>query len=127
MLDLNGFKQVNDTYGHPAGDNLLQQFSQELRSNSRSTDIVGRWGGDEFIIILDCETSAAKSQIERIKKWVLGEYTIPLADGSSKAKIKVDASVGFAQWAPGQTLQDLIASADSAMYREKSLARSQQE
>ncbi len=125
ILDLERFKQVNDTYGHPVGDNLLQQFSQELKSNSRSTDIVGRWGGDEFIIILDSDLNAAKSQLERVQKWALGEYTIPLAASSSQVKIKVDASIGVAQWQPGQTLQHLIASADSAMYREKALARSQ--
>lgn len=125
ILDLERFKEVNDTYGHLAGDNLLQQFSQELQSNSRATDIVGRWGGDEFIIILDCDLSAAKSRIERIQKWALGEYTIPLAAGSSPAKIKVGAAIGLAQWQPGQTLPDLIAGADSAMYREKELARGQ--
>ena len=124
ILDLERFKQVNDTYGHPAGDNLLQQFAQELKSNSRSTDIVGRWGGDEFIIILDSELSAAKSQLGRIQKWALGEYTIQVA-ASKQVKIKVDASIGVAEWQSGQTLKDLIASADSAMYREKALAHSQ--
>jgi len=125
ILDLEQFKQVNDTHGHPAGDNLLQQFSQELRSNCRGTDIVGRWGGDEFIVILDCDLNAAKSQVERLQKWALGEYTIQLAAGSKEAKVKVGASIGLAQWQPGQTLQGLIASADSAMYREKARTRSQ--
>lgn len=125
ILDLERFKQVNDTYGHPTGDNLLQQFAQELKSNSRSSDIVGRWGGDEFIIILDCELGAAKSQVERVRKWAFGVYTIQLAATSSQVKIKVSASAGLAQWQPGQTLQDLIASADSAMYREKAQTRSQ--
>jgi diguanylate cyclase (GGDEF)-like protein len=125
ILDLERFKQVNDTYGHPAGDNLLQQFSKELKSNSRANDIVGRWGGDEFIIILDCDLSAAKTQIERVQKWALGEYTIQVAAGSNPAKIKVNASIGVAQWKRGQTLADLIATADSAMYREKAQTRSQ--
>ena len=125
MLDLERFKQVNDTYGHIAGDNLLQQFSKELKSNSRSTDIVGRWGGDEFVMILDCELTGAKSQVERIQKWALGEYTIPLGAGATAAKIKVSASIGVTQWQAGQTLPDVIATADSAMYREKALARVQ--
>jgi diguanylate cyclase (GGDEF)-like protein len=119
MLDLDGFKQVNDTYGHPAGDGLLQQFSRELRSNIRSTDIVGRWGGDEFIVVLDCDLMTANSQVERVQRWVLGDYTIQTSLDSSKIKVKIEASIGVAQWQSGQTMQTLIASADSAMYRNK--------
>lgn len=125
ILDLERFKQVNDSYGHPVGDNLLQQFAQELQSNSRATDIVGRWGGDEFILILDCDLSAAKLQLQRLQKWAFGEYTINLAALSSQIKISVGASIGLAQWTPGQTLPELIAAADSAMYGEKALAHSQ--
>jgi len=123
MLDLDGFKQVNDTYGHAAGDGLLQQFSRELRSNIRSTDIVGRWGGDEFVVILDCDLNTATSQVDRVRKWVLGEYTIQTDATSGKVKVKVTASIGIAQWQSGQTMQALVARADSAMYREKARAR----
>jgi diguanylate cyclase (GGDEF)-like protein len=125
ILDLDRFKQVNDNFGHPAGDNLLQQFSQELRSNVRSTDLVGRWGGDEFIMVLDCDLTVAKSQCERVEKWVLGEYTIPAVEGSKEAKFKVRASMGLAQWQAGETMQELITRADSTMYREKEQAHSQ--
>lgn len=125
ILDLDRFKEVNDTHGHNAGDNLLEQFSEELRSNIRSTDMVGRWGGDEFIVVLDCPLETAKSQVERLQKWALGEYTVQLATGSKEVKVKVEASIGLAQWQPGQTMQELIASADSAMYSEKPKARSQ--
>jgi diguanylate cyclase (GGDEF)-like protein len=118
ILDLDRFKQVNDRYGHAAGDNLLLQFSQELRSNIRSSDMVGRWGGDEFIAVLDCDLKAANSQVESVRKWVLGEYTVH-APGSEQVKVKVDASIGIAQWQAGQTMQQLVARADSAMYREK--------
>jgi diguanylate cyclase (GGDEF)-like protein len=55
MLDLNQFKQVNDIHGHGAGDSLLTQFAGELRTNIRASDIAGRWGGDEFILLLDCD------------------------------------------------------------------------
>ncbi|MGA2413590.1 MAG: GGDEF domain-containing protein [Candidatus Sulfotelmatobacter sp.] len=125
ILDLDRFKQVNDTYGHAAGDNLLQQFSQELRSNLRSSDLAGRWGGDEFIVVLDSDLEVAKAQLARVEKWVLGEYTLPAAKGPKEIKIKVHASMGLAQWQPGETLQQLVARADSTMYGKKEQARGQ--
>jgi diguanylate cyclase (GGDEF)-like protein len=120
ILDLNHFKQVNDRYGHPAGDSLLQQFSQELRANIRCTDLVGRWSGDEFIVVLDSDLASAESQMERMRKWVLGDYTIHLA-GEAQARVKVDAAIGVAQWRPGESLRQVIERADSAMYLEKKL------
>jgi diguanylate cyclase (GGDEF)-like protein len=123
MLDVNGLKQVNDKYGHLAGDNMLKQFSQELRSGCRSTDVLGRWGGDEFIIIMDCDSSGAQSQIERLRKWVFGEYTIKTGAGPDEVKVSVDASVGLAQWKSGETLQQIIERADAAMYKEKQEAK----
>lgn len=119
MVDMNDSKQVNDSYGHLAGDDLLKQFAQELRSNIRNTDIVGRWGGDEFILVLDSDLATAQTQIERVKKWALGEYTIQVAAEGPKTKVKVAASIGIALWQKPQTLQQLIGLADAAMYQEK--------
>jgi diguanylate cyclase (GGDEF)-like protein len=121
ILDLNQFKQVNDTYGHNAGDSLLKQFAQELRGCIRSTDVVGRWSGDEFVILLDCDLRAAKSQLERVQKWVFGEY--PIQSGKGEVKINVTAAIGLTQWQTGETLQHLIESADSAMYNDKKLTK----
>jgi diguanylate cyclase (GGDEF)-like protein len=125
MLDLNEFKKVNDTYGHLAGDNLLKQFAEELRTNSRTPDIVGRWGGDEFIAVIDCDFSGAKSKVDRLQKWVLGEYTLQVGNGEKTVKIAVNASIGIAQWQAGETMQEVIDHADSVMYRDKHLARKQ--
>lgn len=123
MLDVNGLKQVNDKYGHLAGDNMLKQFSQELRSGCRSTDVLGRWGGDEFIIIMDADSNGAQSQLDRLRKWVFGEYTIKTGAGPDEIKVSVDASVGLAQWQAGETMQQIIERADAVMYKEKQEAK----
>jgi diguanylate cyclase (GGDEF)-like protein len=118
-LDLNRLKQVNDTHGHLAGDNLLKQFAQELRSNLGSAGIAGRWGGDEFVVILDCDLLGAKERVDRVRKWVFGDYTLQTGDGKPEIKIHAEASIGIAQWQSGQTMQQLIEFADAAMYQEK--------
>ncbi len=122
-LDLNGFKQVNDTYGHQAGDDLLKQFSAELRSASRSTDVTGRWGGDEFIVVLDGSLVEANAHIERMRKWVFGSYTLQV--GTETQKVDMDAAMGLVEWKPGETMKDVLGRADAAMYQDKSVARKQ--
>jgi diguanylate cyclase (GGDEF)-like protein len=120
MLDLNGFKQVNDTYGHLAGDDLLKQFGAELRSASRSTDVVGRWGGDEFVLVLDCSLSDAQHHLERMQKWVFGEYTVQV--GANGPKVTLDAALGVVEWKPQETLKEVLERADAAMYQQKAAA-----
>ncbi len=122
ILDLDKFKEVNDTYGHLAGDNLLRQFATELRTNSRGHDTVGRWGGDEFIIVLDCDLLGANQQLDRTKKWMFGEYKIQTG-GAGEVKVCVTASIGLAQWQPGESISDVIEHADNSMYTEKGLKR----
>ena len=108
MLDLNGFKQINDNYGHLAGDQLLCQFASRLGLNSRSGDLVSRWGGDEFVVVLNCDTDGARAHIARIHESVFGKYTLR-DDAENELGVQVDAAVGLAQWRPGQTMQQLIA------------------
>lgn len=122
VLDMNGFKQVNDKYGHPAGDHLLRQFAEELRSSLRSTDMVGRWGGDEFIIVLECDIEGARPQIQRVQKWVFGDYTIQKNTGE-EVKVSAHAAIGLVQWQPGESVKEVIARADATMYKEKKLSR----
>ena len=117
LLDLNGFKQLNDACGHLAGDEILKQFSAELKSGFRATDVVGRLGGDEFIVVLDGGLQDAGAQVERIARWVFGDYTIRLGDTSRK--VAVSAAIGTAEWQAGDSLQTLLDRADAAMYRAK--------
>lgn len=116
-LDLNGFKQINDTLGHDAGDDLLKQFANELRTAFRATDVVGRWGGDEFIVIVDGDFPEAKIRLGRINQWVTGEYTLGTAAGPRTVKLAVAA--GIASWKAGESITDVLRNADAAMYAEK--------
>jgi diguanylate cyclase (GGDEF)-like protein len=117
MFDLNGFKKINDQLGHLAGDDLLRQFATELRLVVRAADLAGRWGGDEFIALLDCGLEQAQTLMRRIRDWVFGEYTIHT--GPADFKVKVSASIGLALWGPGENTATTIGRADAAMYREK--------
>jgi diguanylate cyclase (GGDEF)-like protein len=121
VVDIDEFKRVNDKYGHLAGDELLQKFAGELNSASRKTDLIGRWGGDEFILVLDCGLAVAAPQIERLSAWVCGDYAVQA--GSGTTKMKVDASIGLAERGAGETMKELLARADAAMYVRKSAGR----
>jgi diguanylate cyclase (GGDEF)-like protein len=118
MFDLNGFKPVNDRYGHSAGDNLLQQFAAELRSNTRADDVVGRWGGDEFAVVMLCSAKDAETYLEHIKQWVIGKYTIQRESGE-EVQVEIEAAVGFAEWREGMSANQLVEAADEKMYANK--------
>lgn len=121
IFDLDNFKQTNDLYGHAAGDALLKQFATELRAFFRSTDMVSRWGGDEFLVIVDCSPEEARDRIEPVRKWVDGDYSIQIS-GQART-VSVHASVGTASWHSGETAAELIARADTAMYEEKARSK----
>jgi diguanylate cyclase (GGDEF)-like protein len=122
IVDIDDFKKVNDNYGHLTGDELLKQFAVEVKSACRSTDVIGRWGGDEFIILLDCGLPKAKAQMDRLRDWVCGNYK--LEGRSGPANVRVNASVGLAEYAPPETMKELLVRADAAMYECKVASRS---
>lgn len=121
MIDIDGFKKVNDEHGHVTGDELLKQFGAELRSACRTTDVIGRWGGDEFVLLLDCGLAEAEAQTERLRKWICGNYTVQ--GGAGAMKLRVEASMGLAAHAAGEEMKELLARADAAMYEQKAVAR----
>jgi diguanylate cyclase (GGDEF)-like protein len=122
MIDIDDFKKVNDSHGHLTGDELLKQFAGEIKSACRSTDDIGRWGGDEFMILFDCALPKATAQIDRTREWVCGNYTV--AGRSGQIKLKVNASMGVAEYRAPETMKNLLSRADAAMYQNKSSTRS---
>lgn len=117
MLDLNGFKEVNDAHGHLAGDDLLKQFGSELKGQFSALDLVARWGGDEFAVIAACALAEARDRVERIKRWVFGEYKLTAVD--PPIKVKTSASVGAVEWQAGENAAQLLSRADREVYKSK--------
>jgi len=115
MADVNGFKRVNDAYGHRQGDATLKDVANILRSKVRSVDVPARYGGDEFVIILP-ETDAKRAAIvaERIKKSV-ASHQFHKDDES----VQLTISVGVASLPPIMTKEELIDAADRDLYRDK--------
>ena len=115
FIDLDGFKPVNDTYGHSIGDLVLEQVGQRLKSMSRGKDVVARVGGDEFLLLLTNVTSqeSIASVADRLIQSLSHPYT---AEGRD---VMISCSVGIAMYPDGCSYSKLIARADAAMYSAK--------
>ncbi len=88
-----------------------------MKSAFRATDVIGRWGGDEFLVVVDCEAREAEDHRNRVAKWIFGDYTVQ-SQGASR-KINVTAAIGVAVSRQGDSLPTLLGRADEDMYREK--------
>ena len=120
FIDLDGFKGVNDTYGHMAGDNVLKMVAQRLLKMVRKADTVGRIGGDEFLVILTEVTDNANAALVADK--ILRQLSEPFE--LDENKIKIGGSIGIAMFpAHGDDLQVLINKADNAMYETKVMGK----
>ena len=114
MLDLDGFKAINDTHGHAAGDRALREVAARLRRCVRERDLVARLGGDEFVVVLTDlggRSGAVQDSVERDPRG---------AARSRSAAMTLSAAIGVATFpADGGTAADLLAHADRAMYVDK--------
>lgn len=119
MMDIDHFKQINDQYGHRVGDDVLEEIANLLRKYSRASDIVARWGGEEFIWLLpETDLMQAASYAERIRH-AISEIRVPVGNGS----ISLTASFGIAERAADIVLKDMIHMADVLLYKAKKEGR----
>ncbi len=120
LLDLNDFKMINDELGHLAGDNLLVSIGKRLKQQLRKSDMVCRYGGDEFLLLLvNYRDEATLMEIMEEKNRVLSEPHVIDVDGDT-ITISVGVSIGLAEWSQGMAVSELLNRADEAMYRAKS-------
>ncbi|PMY40333.1 GGDEF domain-containing protein [Pseudomonas sp. GW456-L14] len=119
LLDLDHFKRLNDTYGHLAGDQVLSGFARHLASCLRQSDIVCRWGGEEFIVLLkDTDSATALKIAEKIR--LLIEQQRYAYEGKN---MRLTVSIGVTTLQADDTLHSLLSRADHAMYRAKQTGR----
>jgi diguanylate cyclase (GGDEF)-like protein len=120
MLDIDFFKNINDEFGHMVGDDVLRAFAQRLRELLRSADICVRFGGEEFVVVLPETCLATAMEVgERIRKGV--EQT-PLLN---KPRVQATVSIGVATMEKEQSIDELFAAADAAVYLAKNEGRNQ--
>ncbi len=118
LLDLDDFKSINDRHGHQAGDLVLKMFARRLKNSVRPHDSVGRWGGDEFLVLLPgCGLSAAIERAKELSEKCCAEYELPFE--GRRVKIAIRASIGAVEHRWGETSEHLFQRADAFLYREK--------
>ena len=112
LIDIDHFKLVNDTFGHPIGDLVLKEFADVILKNVRKNDYVARWGGEEFLIILpNLDLDGARLTGERIR--------VTINDTTFGEVEHMTASLGVSVYKPGRSLEDLLVGVDSALYQSK--------
>lgn len=118
MFDIDGFKKINDTYGHHAGDGVLRNLAGILRQKTRGSDLVGRFGGDEFMVLLTSTTRERAEAFGEKLRTVIGttEFRVPERD----KPLRITISGGLAMFpAHGQSTPELFRAADDALYEAK--------
>lgn len=122
LLDFDHFKTINDQCGHAAGDHVLREFARLSHEALRGTDILGRWGGEEFLLVLpEATLDSALLTVERLRALASG---IDISAGEPPTQLRVTFSAGLATTAEGpRTLDEIVARADAALYEAKDAGR----
>lgn len=116
FFDLNDFKIINDKLGHHIGDEVLTKVTQTINNNIRESDSFGRWGGDEFLIVLpQTNENQAKAMILTLEKNI-NDLTFDV-----NSELKISCSFGISEYEKGDTLDSLLKKADKSMYTTKAL------
>lgn len=119
MIDVDHFKRVNDHHGHAMGDHVLRVFADALRANVRETDVLARWGGDEFLLLLsDIEPRSAQTLLERTRE-AIAALPVPNAPPG----LRLSMSAGLALHLPHSSPQETLERADQALYAAKDQGR----
>ena len=119
MIDIDHFKSINDRHGHAAGDTVLRRIAQEAIGAVRVGDVVSRWGGEEFVLLLsDSRVPPARGGVERLRERVSAATLL-----ESDPTLRVTVSVGLAEHIAGEAISQTLARADQAMYAAKSEGR----
>ena len=119
VADIDHFKHINDQFGHAVGDEVLRQFCQTISDNLRGSDIIFRYGGEEFVILL---TGTNREDAALVAERIRGAIEQATFD-CEEVRLKLTASFGSASLAQGETPEDLFRKADSALYRAKEAGR----
>lgn len=121
LFDIDHFKQINDTYGHLRGDEVIRKVASATRSMLRKNDLVCRWGGEELIVLmLDCPLEQARAQAEVLRAGIAAQPLFDPDDGT-----RVTISVGVADFQPGDTVDSILSRVDTALYQAKDEGRDQ--
>jgi diguanylate cyclase (GGDEF)-like protein len=123
LFDIDHFKMVNDNYGHLAGDRILRQIAETVRHALRESDIVTRWGGEEFLVLLkDCPLQQAALIAEKLRQ-AIAKQEFVLSAGT----LSLTASLGVAEYECGESSTSFFSRADKALYRAKTGGRNRSE
>ena len=123
LVDIDQFKEFNDRLGHHAGDLVLQSFAQVARGELRAIDFLGRYGGDEFLLVLaQTPIEGARACAERVRR-----QTARAKPACPQGGCQITVSIGLAQYVVGEGIEETLKRADAALYRAKAAGRNRVE